>query len=159
MCATAPRRKDDVDDHRSQPLPTRTSARGPTRRSRPRPRVLIVDDSPHTRELYSEYLTFRGLAVITAADGESALRLALTTKPDLVVLDLAMPGMNGITVVHRLKRDRHTRRIPIVVLTGHALRAIHEGALEAGADVFLTKPCLPEDLEQDVRRLLDTSRG
>ena len=152
--SAAPSSKDEVTDHRCRPVPTATSARGPARRSRPHPRVLIVDDSPYTRELYSEYLTFRGLAVITASDGESGLRLALTTKPDLIVMDLALPGMNGISVVHRLKHDRQTRRIPILVLTGHALRAIQEGALEAGADAFLTKPCLPEDLEDHVRRLV-----
>ena len=114
----------------------------------------MVDDSPHTREMYSEYLSFRGLGVITAPDGESGLELALAKQPELIVMDLAMPGINGITVVHRLKRDPRTRRIPVLVLTGHALRAIQEGALEAGADAFLTKPCLPEELEEQVWRLL-----
>ena len=107
--------------------------------------------------MYSEYLRFRGLGVITAPDGESALELALAKQPELIVMDLAMPGINGITVVHRLKRDPRTRRIPVLVLTGHALRTIQEGALDAGADAFLTKPCLPEELEEQVRRLLRRS--
>ena len=114
----------------------------------------MVDDSPHTREMYSEYLSFRGLGVITAPDGESGLELALAKQPELIVMDLAMPGINGITVVYRLKCDPRTRRIPVLVLTGHALRAIQEGALEAGADAFLTKPCLPGELEVQVWRLL-----
>ena len=120
--------------------------------------VLIVDDSLHTRELYTEYLTFRGLGVLTAPDGEAGLALALTLKPDVIVMDLAMPGLNGITVTHRLKQHPRTRRIPVIVLTGYAFRAIQQGALEAGADVFLTKPCLPEDLERSVRDMLSRNR-
>jgi CheY-like chemotaxis protein len=120
--------------------------------------VLIVDDSLHTRELYTEYLTFRGLGVLTAPDGEAGLSLALTLRPDVIVMDLAMPGLNGITVTHRLKQHPRTRRIPVIVLTGYAFRAIQQGALEAGADVFLTKPCLPEDLERSVRDLLSRTR-
>jgi CheY-like chemotaxis protein len=116
--------------------------------------VLIVDDSLHTRELYTEYLTYRGLGVVSAADAESGLSLAYTLRPDVIVMDLAMPGLNGITATHRLKQDPRTRRIPIIVLTGYAFRAIEQGALEAGADAFLTKPCLPEDLETRIRDLL-----
>jgi CheY-like chemotaxis protein len=146
----------------------RRVSRPPVPASRPAPRVLrnrrraglvlIVDDSLHTRELYTEYLTFRGLGVLTAPDGEAGLSLALTLRPDVIVMDLAMPGLNGITVTHRLKQHPRTRRIPVIVLTGYAFRAIQQGALEAGADVFLTKPCLPEDLERSVRDLLSRTR-
>ena len=118
--------------------------------------VLIVDDSLHTRELYTEYLVFRGLGVVTAPEAESGLALARTLKPDVIVMDLAMPGLNGISATHQLKQDPRTRRIPVIVLTGYAFRAIEHGALEAGADVFLTKPCLPEDLEAKIRDLLPT---
>jgi two-component system, cell cycle response regulator DivK len=116
--------------------------------------VLIVDDSIHTRDLYMEYLTFRGLGVVTAADAEAGVALAHTLRPDVIVMDLAMPGLNGITATHRLKQHPRTRRIPVIVLTGYAFRAIEQGALEAGAEVFLTKPCLPEDLEVRIRSLL-----
>jgi two-component system, cell cycle response regulator DivK len=116
--------------------------------------VLIVDDSLHTRDLYTEYLTFRGLGVVTAADAEAGVALAHTLKPDVIVMDLAMPGLNGITATHRLKQHPRTRRIPVIVLTGYAFRAIEQGALETGADVFLTKPCLPEELELRIRSLL-----
>jgi CheY-like chemotaxis protein len=118
--------------------------------------VLIVDDSLHTRELYTEYLTYCGLGVVSAAEADSGLALAYALKPDVIVMDLAMPGLNGITATHRLKQDSRTRRIPVIVLTGYAFRAIEHGALEAGADVFLTKPCLPEDLESKIRGLLPT---
>jgi CheY-like chemotaxis protein len=73
-------------------------------------------------------------------------------------MDLAMPRLNGISAVHRLKQDARTRDIPVIILTGYAFRAIQQGALEAGADVFLTKPCLPEDLERHVQSLLDRRR-
>lgn len=115
---------------------------------------MIVDDALHTRELYAEYLKYRGLGVVSAGDAESGLALAQSVKPDVVVMDLAMPGLNGITATRRLKQDPRTRRIPIIVLTGYAFRAIEHGALEAGADAFLTKPCLPEDLESKIRDLL-----
>lgn len=116
--------------------------------------VLIVDDSLHTRELYTEYLTFRGFDVVSAPEGESGIALAESLRPDVIVMDLAMPGLNGITATHRLKQNARTRRVPIIVLTGYAFRAIQHGALEAGADVFLTKPCLPEDLELKIRGLM-----
>jgi two-component system cell cycle response regulator DivK len=116
--------------------------------------VLIVDDSLHTRELYMEYLKYRGLGVVTAPEAEAGLTLARTLRPDVVIMDLAMPGLNGITATQRLKQDPRTRRIPVIVLTGYAFRAIEHGALEAGADAFLTKPCLPEDLEAKIRQLL-----
>jgi two-component system, cell cycle response regulator DivK len=116
--------------------------------------VLIADDSLHTRTLYSEYLTFRGLGVVSAPDGGSALVMARSLRPDVVVMDLAMPGIDGITATRHLKADPRTRNIPVAILTGFGYRAIEQGALESGADLFLTKPCLPEDLEQEVLRLI-----
>lgn len=133
----------------------------PRRRPRARGRgvhaVLVVDDSAHTREMYSEYLRHRGFDVVTAPDGDAAIELAVGMRPSLIVMDVAMPRLSGISAAHHLKHHPRTRDIPIIVLTGYAFRAIQEGALEAGVDVFLTKPCLPEDLEQHVRRLLDKS--
>jgi CheY-like chemotaxis protein len=121
--------------------------------------VLIVDDSLHTRELYTEYLTYRGLGVVSAPEAETGLRLAETVRPDVIVMDVSMPGVNGITAMHRLRTNRLTRRIPIIVLTGYAFRAIEEGAIEAGAAAFLTKPCLPEDLERRILDLLPPRRA
>jgi CheY-like chemotaxis protein len=107
--------------------------------------------------MYTDYLTYRGLGVVSAGEAESGLALARALRPDVIVMDLAMPGLNGITATNRLKQDARTRRIPVIVLTGYAFRAIQHGALEAGADVFLTKPCLPEDLEAKIRELLPTA--
>jgi len=127
----------------------------PRRRVRTRRTVLVVDDAPDTREMYGSYLGYRGYGVLTAPDGDAAVQTALAQRPDVIVMDLAMPRLNGISAVHRLKQDARTRNIPVIILTGYAFRAIQQGALEAGADVFLTKPCLPEDLERYVQRLLD----
>jgi CheY-like chemotaxis protein len=91
---------------------------------------------------------------VSAADAETGLALAQRLRPDIIVMDIAMPGVNGITATQRLRQNPRTRRIPVIVLTGYAFRAIEQGALEAGADAFLTKPCLPEDLELKIRALL-----
>ena len=166
--ATAAASPQPLGDRPGQRPRARRVSRPPVPASLPVPRVLrdrkrarlvlIVDDSVHTREMYTEYLTARGLRVISAPDGESGVALTLSMKPDVVVMDLAMPGLNGITATHRLKQHPRTRRTPVIVLTGYAFRAIQQGALEAGADVFLTKPCLPEDLERSVRDLIARER-
>jgi two-component system, cell cycle response regulator DivK len=131
----------------------------PLRRRRPRKQnhklILIADDVRDARDLYAAYFESRGFRAITARDGNEALALAQSLRPHVIVTDLAMPHLDGITVTRRLKKDPHTRSIPIIVLTGYPETAIDGGALEAGAAVFLTKPCLPEDLEVHVRRLLD----
>jgi len=121
--------------------------------------VLIVDDNWDTRELYSLYFRSQGYAVSTAHDGRQGVDLALTSRPDVIVMDLSMPGLDGIAATRKLRRDPRTHRLPILILTGYPARAIQSGALEAGADAFLTKPCLPEDLERQVRRVLDASRA
>ena len=128
-------------------------------REAPRPdhpvSILIVDDVSDTREMYAFYFRRQGFTVFTALDGRNGLDVAMAQRPDVIVMDLSMPGMDGITVTRALKRDARLREIPILILTGYPMRAVQDGALEAGADGFLTKPCLPDDLEQHVRRLLD----
>ena len=116
--------------------------------------ILIVDDVADTRELYSLYFRSRGCTVMTAQDGVAAIDVAQRHRPDAIVMDLSMPGLDGVSATRRLKRDARTRHIPILILTGYPMRAIRDGALEAGANAFLTKPCLPEDLEQHVQRLV-----
>lgn len=113
-----------------------------------------MDDAADVREVYSEYFTARGFAVVTAPDGGTGISAALGCRPDVIVMDLSMPRVDGISAIRKLKMDRRTRNVPVILLTGHPYRAIERGALEEGADVFLTKPCLPEDLEQHVRRLI-----
>src|SRR5438093_13357758 len=120
----ARRRKHETHDQTMDGEAALARCPGSALRSQHRSLVLVVDDSPHTREMYSEYLSFRGLGVITAADGESALELALAKQPELIVMDLALSGINGITVVHSLTRDPRTRRIPVLGTPGRALRYV-----------------------------------
>jgi CheY-like chemotaxis protein len=119
-----------------------------------RPRVLLVDDYPDAREMYSEYLEFSGFDVVEAANGIEALQRAVEEVPDIILMDLSLPVMDGWEATRRLKADARTANIPVVALTGHALAGISEGAKNAGCDAFVTKPCLPEDLVKEIRRVL-----
>jgi len=119
------------------------------------PLVLIVDDVDHGREICQEYLEFRGFRVATAADGQEALDKAFELLPDVILMDLSLPKIDGWEATRRLKQDERTRAIPVVALTAHALASAHEKALEAGCDSVVTKPCLPKELEAEVRRQLE----
>ena len=120
-----------------------------------RPRVLLVDDYPDAREMYTEYLEFSGYEVIGAGNGLEALQRAVDASPDIILMDLSLPVMDGWEATRRLKADQRTASIPVVALTGHALAGISEGAKKAGCDAFVTKPCLPEDLVREIKRILD----
>jgi two-component system, cell cycle response regulator DivK len=117
--------------------------------------ILVVDDTADTCEIYSLYLTSRGFKVPTARDGLSGIEAAERLHPDVVVMDLSMPDLDGIEATRRLKADPRTSDIPVLILTAHPMLAVQRGALEGGADGFLTKPCLPEDLEKYLRQFLD----
>jgi two-component system cell cycle response regulator DivK len=120
-----------------------------------RPRVLLVDDYPDAREMYSEYLEFCGFDVVEAGNGMEALQRAADECPDIILMDLSLPVMDGWEATRRLKADKRTASIPVVALTGHALAGISEGARKAGCDAFVTKPCLPEDLVKEIKRVLE----
>ena len=120
-----------------------------------RPLVLIVDDTADGRDIYSLYLEHRGFTVLTARDGTEGVEMARAHHPDVIVMDVAMARLDGIAATRRLKRDARTRRTPVIVLTAYPEKPVQQRALEAGAAMFLTKPCLPEDLEQHIRRVLD----
>ena len=119
------------------------------------PLILVVDDYQDAREMYAEYLQFSGFRVAEARNGNEAVEQAFALKPDLILMDLSLPGMDGWEATRRLKADDSTKHIPIVALTGHALAGASEGAKRAGCDSFVTKPCLPDDLVVEVRRMLN----
>jgi two-component system, cell cycle response regulator DivK len=123
------------------------------------PFVLVVEDYPDAREMYSEYLRFSGFRVAEARNGEEALEKAFTLRPDVVLMDLALPLMDGWEATRRLKSDPRTAQILVVALTGHALAGHQEGARRAGCDSFVTKPCLPDELVDEIRRLLAIRDG
>jgi CheY-like chemotaxis protein len=129
---------------------------------RPR-KVLIVDDFEDNRAMYAEYLRYSGFEVIEASNGVEAIEQATGASPDVVVMDLSLPVLDGWEATRRLKADARTRHIPVVALTGHALEGHSQGAREAGCDWFLAKPCLPETLLGTLNDLLSpdpaSSRG
>ena len=118
------------------------------------PLVLVVDDFPDNRDMYMQYLEFSGLRVAEAQNGHEALQQANALLPDLIVMDLSLPGLDGWEATRRLKADPRTRSIPVIALTGHALAGHSKGAIEAGCDAFITKPCLPERLLEEIRKML-----
>ena len=113
--------------------------------------VLVVDDYADSREMYADFLAFSGFRVVEARDGREALEKAAEVKPDLILMDLSLPGVDGWEATRRLKSDPRTREIPVVALTGHAFAGDADSALQAGCDAFITKPCLPADLVVQAR--------
>ena len=121
------------------------------------PLILVVEDYDDAREMYVEYLTFTGFRVESATNGLEAIEMTQRLKPDLVLMDLALPKLDGWEATRRLKSDPATARIPVIALTGHALAGHAERAREAGCDSFITKPCVPDELVAEISRVLGIS--
>lgn len=150
---TAPKKRTSAREEARSP-----SASG-VRRKKERPtRILVVDDVRDNRELYAEFLTYRGFEVTTAADGAEALRSVAEHPPDAIVMDLALPILDGWEATRTLKGNRATRHIPIVAVTGHVEPTHQQRAIDAGCDLFLSKPHLPDDVERAIVSLLDRRR-
>ena len=122
------------------------------------PLVLVVEDYQDAREMYAAYLQFSGFRVAEATNGVEAIEKTVELMPDIILMDLALPRMDGWEATRRLKLDERTRHIPIVALTGHALAGHAEGARRAGCDSFVTKPCLPDALVAEIKRMLAAQR-
>src|SRR5689334_20119623 len=123
------------------------------------PLVLVVDDFQDNREMFAEFLSLSGFRVAEAATGREALDRAFELIPDVILMDLSLPELDGWEATRHLKHDPRTQHIPIVALTGHALADHSREAKEAGCDAFLTKPCLPEVLVVELRKMLDRRPG
>jgi len=113
--------------------------------------ILVVDDEPRIVQLVRDYLEHGGFTVLTASDGPSALRSARTGRPDLVVLDLGLPGADGLDVARSLRRDGE---VPIIILSARTDESDKLVGLELGADDYLTKPFSPKELVARVRAVL-----
>lgn len=115
--------------------------------------VLLVEDTPDNREIYRTILEYGGHRVLEAVNGLEALRLVPVQRPDVIVMDVTMPVMDGIEATRRLKSDPLTSGIPVLILTAHAFASDVAAAKEAGADAYMAKPCEPRTLLVAVERL------
>lgn len=118
------------------------------------PLILIVEDDAETRILYMEIFGGAGFRIAQAHNGYQAFDKAIEARPDLVLTDIAVPGLDGIELCRRLRADDRTRAIPVLGITGYGDRSYDERALSAGIDRVLTKPSTPEALIEEARRLL-----
>ena len=119
----------------------------------PQPLILIVDDARDNREGYAEYLRFRGFRVVEAGTGTEALERAEQCQPDVVVLDMRLPDIDGTEVSCRL-RSGGFERTTIVAVSACVTKQDVAAAIESGCDSFLAKPCLPDALVNEINRLL-----
>lgn len=116
--------------------------------------ILIVEDDPLSRELAQETLDGAGYTVLSAEHGRGLLERVKLERPDLILMDLQLPGINGLTLVRQLKADDETRQIPVVMTTAFAQPEPYAKALEAGCAAYLTKPLDPKTLLQTLANLL-----
>ena len=131
----------------------------PSRKAERRPLVLVVDDFTGAREVYSRLLKASGFEVEVAASGEEAIEKAVASQPDLVLMDLVMPGVDGWEAIRRLRLNERTRDSRILIITGTTNSEAAQTAKRAGCDAFLLKPVLPETLIEVVRGVLATRGG
>jgi CheY-like chemotaxis protein len=117
-------------------------------------KLLLVEDNELNRDMLSRRLVRRGFDVITVVDGEAAIRQTNEIKPDLILMDMGLPGLNGWDATRRIKANPETRAIPVIALTAHALKSDREQALAAGCDAFETKPVELDRLLNTIRNLL-----
>ena len=122
------------------------------------PRVLVVEDNPVNLELVGALLESEGYSVIPAETADVGLRLAAAERPDLIVMDIQLPGMSGYDATRLLKADPAMAAIPVVALTAHAMRGEEARAREAGCDAFLTKPIDTKLFRETLRRFLGDGR-
>jgi DNA-binding response OmpR family regulator len=120
------------------------------------PRVLVVEDEPQIVKVIRDYLEHSGFEVLTAGDGPAALRLVRTGRPDLIVLDLGLPGLDGLDVARQVRRDGD---LPIIMLTARTEEADRVAGLELGADDYVPKPSSPRELVARVRAVLRRTEG
>jgi len=123
----------------------------------PSPTILVVDDEPDIRELVRFHLAQEGYAVCEADTGERAIALASTARPALIMLDLMLPGTDGLEVCQRLRKDETLAGVPIIMLTARATEVDRVLGLELGADDYITKPFSPRELVARVRAILRRS--
>jgi DNA-binding response OmpR family regulator len=121
--------------------------------------VMVIDDERDLVALVRYNLEREGFEVLGALDGESGLELAVTRKPDVIILDRMMPGPDGVEICRRLRQELRTAEVPVILLTAKASEGDRIAGLDAGADDYVTKPFSPRELALRVRSVLRRSRG
>lgn len=121
-------------------------------------RILLVDDYPDALDMWGLYLRSLGYEVLTAADGRSAVEVATTQAPDVVVMDLELPVLSGFDAARRLRQDDRTSALPLIAATGYSQIGQLEQARLAGFDAIVIKPCEPRVLVIEIERLLHARR-
>jgi len=118
-------------------------------------KVLLVEDNEMNRDMLSRRLVRRGFEVVFAVDGQQGVDLARSEKPDIILMDMSLPVMDGWEATRRVKADDVTRGVPVIGLTAHAMSGDREKAIEAGCDDYDTKPVELDRLIEQMQRLLD----
>jgi CheY-like chemotaxis protein len=121
--------------------------------------VLLVEDNEDNRIVYSTILQHFGYRVMEALNGEEGIAKARAERPDLILMDISIPIIDGWEATQVLKRDPETRSIPIIALTAHALASDREKAMEVGCDSYLAKPCEPKTVVSEVARFIGKGNG
>jgi two-component system cell cycle response regulator DivK len=118
------------------------------------PKILLVEDNEMNRDMLSRRLKKRGYTVLIAVDGETGVSMAESERPDLVLMDITLPGMDGLEAARRIRASEQTRPVPIIALTAHAQDTAREKALEAGCNDYDSKPVELERLLRKIEALL-----
>jgi CheY-like chemotaxis protein len=121
--------------------------------------VLLVEDNEDNRIVYSTILQHFGYIVMEALNGEEGIAKARNERPDLILMDISIPVIDGWEATQVLKRDPETRAIPIIALTAHALASDREKAMEVGCDSYLAKPCEPKAVVSEVEKFIGKGHG
>jgi CheY-like chemotaxis protein len=122
-------------------------------------KVLLVEDNEMNRDMLSRRLTRRGFEVIFAVDGQQGVDLARSERPDIILMDMSLPVIDGWEATRRVKSDAATRGMPVIGLTAHAMSGDREKAIEAGCDDYDTKPVEIDRLIGKIERLLGSGKG
>lgn len=127
--------------------------------SSPKPTILIVEDNALNLELVTDLLTQAGYPVQQARSAEEGLRLARSQPPDLILMDLRLPGMDGYAALRQLRADSQTSGVPVVALTAQAMKGDQESAMKAGFDGYIPKPIDTRTFGRTIAGLLQSKRG
>jgi two-component system, cell cycle response regulator DivK len=122
-------------------------------------RILVVEDQEDNRRIMRDLLISAGYELIEAADGEAGVRLAETERPDLILMDIQLPVLDGYEATRRIKQNPDLRGIPIVVVTSYALSGDDVKAMQAGSDAYVAKPFSPRELLATIRKFLGDAKG